>query len=410
MLLIPLGTTRPRQRVPWATFSLMTINIALIGYTLGDPDAINNAGFIPLDPSIWRWFISLFLHAGIFHLAGNMLFLWLFGTVVEDVLGPAMFLIFYFGGGACATLLDWSVSSAFTPVDLSMPRIGASGAIAGIMGVSAICFMRTKVHTFYLFTYFLMFKMGTVDIPVAWFGGLWVVWEVVQGFIMTSLASTLDVPVGGVAHWAHVGGFVFGLATALALRLRHRISQADILSGVASAEDTTGYYSQAGALEQVVQQQQTEDPETWLALGQAQEAENKERAAEAYSKALQLFLQQRKFPRAAEVYSIIKEYAKAETLPKGVFFDLACALEDSGRFFEAYPIFLLAAHEQAGTPRAETALIRAGEIARQELKSPEKAAEAYRMLIDNYPESRWVGMAIDGLRATGGPVRVVAAP
>jgi membrane associated rhomboid family serine protease len=387
------------------TYSLIAINTLVLICEFADPGIVDTLGFIPASPSPITWFVSLFFHADILHLAGNMLFLWLFGTVAEDVLGPLLFLAFYFGGGVAASLLDWVMSAAFGPGGLDVPRIGASGAIAGIIGLSAVCFMRTRVRVFYLFAYFLLWRTGIWEAPIALFGGLWVFWEIYQGLVSTSLAAAMGSAGGGIAHWAHVGGFAAGVVGALMLGLRAKVARADLISGTASVEDTSGFFSQAGELERLVNQSPT-DADSWYALGQAQEMSGRlPRAAEAYGKALQLFLAQRQLPRAAEAYAAMKEYAKPASLPPEVLFDLACALEETGHEFEAYDIFRLAAVSQRGTALAETSLIRAGELARNKLAEPMKAAEAFRALLADYPFSTWAGLAREGLRALRLPER-----
>jgi len=408
---LPLGTTRPRLRTPWVTYSLMGVNTLVLLLQMASPiEFTRSLCFVPADPSPIAWFTSIFAHAGLMHLGGNLLFLWLFGTVAEDVLGPLLFLAFYFGGAIGATLLDWLVSAAFVPADLMMPRLGASGAIAGIMGLSAVCFMRTKVRVLYFFMIMFLPRYGIWEAPIAVFGGLWVVWEFLLGSATTTAAAAMQTPIGGVAHWAHVGGFAAGMIAALLLHLRSRVAREDLLTGRAGIEDTSGFFSQAGELERVVAQTPG-DAESWYALGQAQELQGRlERAAAAYENALTLSLRQRDFPRAAAAYASMKEYAKPDSLPPAILFDLACALEETGHAFEAYDIFLLAAKTHAGQALAETSLIRAGELARKGLGEPEKAASAFRRLLEEYPFSNWVGLAQDGLRSLGLPEKAPAPP
>jgi membrane associated rhomboid family serine protease len=398
---LPLGTTRPKLRVPWVTYGLMVVNGVVMLYQLAQPDT-PLAAFVPAAPSLWGWFASTFVHAGPLHLAGNMFFLWLFGTVAEDMLGPWLFLGFYFGGSLGATLLDWLVSAAYTPNDLIVPRIGASGAIAGIMGLSAVCFMRTKVRTAYVFWIFVLARAGVADVPAPLFLGLWIGKEVFWGLVNTTIAASGWGEAGGVAHWAHVGGFAVGLLAALALGLRKRVSRDDLLTGRAGLEDTSGFFSQAGELERVVTAAPG-DAESWAALGRAQEISGRvQRAAESYGHALELFLRQRSFPRAAEAYAAMKEYSQPDALPADLLFDLGCALEECGHAFEAVPVFRLAAEKQQDSPVAETALIRAGDLARR-LREDDAAAEAFRALLQRYPFSTWAGRAQEGLRAMGLP-------
>lgn len=398
-LILPLGTSRPKLRVPWVTYGLMTVNAVVMVYQFAQPDT-PLAAFFPARPSLWGWFAATFVHADLLHLVGNMLFLWLFGTLAEEVLGAGLFLACYFGGAAGATLLDWLVTAAFIPQALALPHVGASGAIAGIMGLSAVCFMRTKVRIAYVIWVFLVARIGVAEVPAPLFLGLWVAYEIFQGLLTASFGAAGLADGGGVAHWAHVGGFAVGLFGALALGLRKRVSRDDLLTGRAGLEDTSGFFSQAGELERIVMEA-PEDADSWLALGKAQEVSGRvQRAAESYRRALELFLRQRNFPRAAEAYAAMKEYSQPEALAPELLFDLGCALEECGHAFEAVTVFRLAAENQRDDPVAETALIRAGELARR-LQEDDAAAEAFRVLLQRYPFSNWAGRAQEGLRAMG---------
>jgi membrane associated rhomboid family serine protease len=159
-------------------------------------------------------FVSMFLHGGWFHIAGNMLFLWVFGNNVEDRLGPVGFVLFYVLGGLAAMLLHL----AFDPSS-TVPAVGASGAIAGVLGAYLVLFPRARVTTLVIF-----FFITWVDLPASVVLVAWFVFQLFSG--VGTLASEVT---GGVAYWAHVGGFAFGVAAAwLLYRRRGRPSRAAI--------------------------------------------------------------------------------------------------------------------------------------------------------------------------------------
>jgi membrane associated rhomboid family serine protease len=139
---------------------------------------------------------SMFLHGGLLHLAGNMLFLWIFGNNVEDRLGHVRYLAFYLAAGVVATLAHVAVQPAST-----VPVVGASGAIAGIMGAYLVWFPRARVTTLFVF-FIILFR----QVQARWVLGLW--------FLSQFLVNPND----GVAWMAHVGGFVFGALVALVIR------------------------------------------------------------------------------------------------------------------------------------------------------------------------------------------------
>jgi membrane associated rhomboid family serine protease len=140
----------------------------------------------------------MFTHAGLLHLGGNMLFLWIFGNNVEDAMGPVRFVIFYLLAGLAASALQ----IVFGP-DSVTPNLGASGAIAGILGGYLLLYPRAKVVTIV----FIIFFFTILELPALLFLGIWFVQQLFFG----ALTSANTVAGGGVAYWAHVGGFAFGL-------------------------------------------------------------------------------------------------------------------------------------------------------------------------------------------------------
>jgi membrane associated rhomboid family serine protease len=393
---IPFGTNRPHWRFPYATYGLIFIN--LLVYFVQRTAHIT-PGFVPAQPSLWAWSISLFTHGGLLHLLGNMLFLWLFGTLAEDVLGIRLFLACYFGGAAAATGLDWLISSRFSPGDLGLPRLGASGAIAGIMGLSAVCFLRTKVKIGDV-VWLVTLRVGTAELGAPLFLGLWVGWEVLQGAFWTYAASHMRL-VGGVAHWAHVGGFLFGLVGALVLGLHKKVPRQDLIAGRRHVTDTFEAHSQVGELEKLVKQS-PQDAAAWKALGRALEVGGRQgRAGQAYEQAMKLYLEQRNGLEAAKAYRAASACLLIPDVPEGQQFELASGLERLGYHREAYALFRELQVHHPGEAEAETALMRAGEIAKTHLGQDELARDCYQLLLQNYPCSAWAGLAQEKLRRLG---------
>jgi membrane associated rhomboid family serine protease len=143
-------------------------------------------------------FTAMFTHAGLLHLGGNMLFLWIFGNNVEDAMGPVRFVVFYLLAGLAATGLQL----VFGP-DSVTPNLGASGAIAGVLGAYIVTYPRAKVVTLVV----LIFFFTILELPATLFLGIWFIQQLIFG----ALTSANTVAGGGVAYWAHVGGFVAGL-------------------------------------------------------------------------------------------------------------------------------------------------------------------------------------------------------
>jgi membrane associated rhomboid family serine protease len=207
---IPLKDLNPRRSYPIVNTSLILINVLVFvyQYTLS-PHAFKifmtaNAtvparfpawlsGHAPFEVAFLPLFTSMFLHAGIMHIAGNMLFLWIFGDNVEDFYGHFTYLLFYLVCGIGSGLLHvlFNLNSA-------LPAVGASGAISGVMGAYALLYPRSRILT-------LVF-IFLVPIPAVIILGYWFVLQFLAG--ITSLGMTAN---GGVAVWAHVGGFLLGM-------------------------------------------------------------------------------------------------------------------------------------------------------------------------------------------------------
>jgi membrane associated rhomboid family serine protease len=160
------------------------------------------------DKSWWQSiFVAMFLHGGWLHIAGNMLFLWIFGNNVEDKIGPVFYLLFYVLGGLAAA----AAQTATSPGSV-IPSLGASGAIAAVLGAYLVMFPRRRVLVLIFF-----FFITLIEVPAVVVLGFWFILQAFNGTAV--LAQHVD---GGVAYWAHIGGFVFGLLVALAFFPKER--------------------------------------------------------------------------------------------------------------------------------------------------------------------------------------------
>jgi membrane associated rhomboid family serine protease len=221
--MIPLRDDNPSSTVPWVTRAIIGANIAAfvlelsMGPRLGTfvmgwgvvPERL--AGAMSGNGSALAAFTtlltSMFLHGGWIHLIGNMWYLWIFGDNVEDRFGHTGFLFFYLASGIASAVLH-VVLNPLSPV----PTVGASGAIAGVLGAYAVLFPRARVIT--LVPIFLFLQI--VALPALLVLGLWFVVQFFSGTLALGGGG------GGVAWWAHVGGFAFGIAIAAAVRSGQR--------------------------------------------------------------------------------------------------------------------------------------------------------------------------------------------
>jgi membrane associated rhomboid family serine protease len=221
--MIPIRDTIRSYNFPVINWSIIVLNSLVFLYQLILPPAalqsfIRTFGMVPshisfANPaSFATLFTNMFLHGGWFHIISNMWVLYIFGDNVEDRMGSGRYLVFYLLSGLAANLLQ-----LFFSPGSNVPTIGASGAIAGVLGGYFLLFPRARVITLILLFIFPWF----VEIPAVIFLGFWFVTQLFSG--LSSLGTASGMQMGGIAWWAHVGGFVFGL---LLVRLFSRRPQA----------------------------------------------------------------------------------------------------------------------------------------------------------------------------------------
>jgi membrane associated rhomboid family serine protease len=218
---VPLSDNNPIRITPFVTYGLIITNILVFIYelTLSPPElerffrvwavtprelTASFSGTLPHASPVPEWvtlFTSQFLHGGWLHVLGNMLFLWIFGNNIEDRLGHVKFLIFYLGCGALAALTQWFFSAYST-----VPSLGASGAIAGVMGAYILRFPKAQILT--------LFPLGIVLLPIRipafFFLGIWFLQQALYGVASLGAPTNIGMQNGGIAYWAHAGGFIFG--------------------------------------------------------------------------------------------------------------------------------------------------------------------------------------------------------
>ncbi len=227
--MLPLTDHNPRRTVPVVTFALIALNVLafLWELSLGPSlqEALMKIAFIPRRfwlPGSWPQdlftaFASMFLHGGLLHIGSNMLYLWIFGDNIEDRLGHGRYVIFYF---LCGLIATWT-HAFFNPTSI-VPAIGASGAIAGVLGGYLILWPHARVTTLIPIFMFITVR----EIPAVLVLGLWFVLQLFSGVGSLGVRDAQDM--GGVAYFAHIGGFVAGMLLILALGgKRRKVSDRD---------------------------------------------------------------------------------------------------------------------------------------------------------------------------------------
>jgi membrane associated rhomboid family serine protease len=219
---LPLKDNVPTRNFPIVTVAIIAVNVVVWLWQVrtGIDKTVLHDGYYPcslqgpcVSPAsqfhhlVW-WkgaFTSMFMHGGWVHIGGNMLFLWIFGNNVEDALGRVRFAVWYVLAGLSATALQTLVTLHFSnAAGASIPNVGASGAIAGVLGAYLVLLPNARVLTA-IFIFFIIIR----EIPAIWFLGIWFLFQLWDG----GFAIVHPQASGGVAFFAHIGGFVFGMAT-----------------------------------------------------------------------------------------------------------------------------------------------------------------------------------------------------
>ncbi len=216
-MIFPIGDEQVRGgHRPIFAYTLIAVNVLVFIFQvtllpLLQQEFVMQYGVIPQEivqgQDYFTLFTNMFLHGGWMHLIGNMLFLWVFADNIEAVIGNFMFILFYLGGGLAA-----SAAHIFFNQDSIIPAIGASGAISAVLGAYLIMFPASKIKVFVLFLF------RSYYMPALFFLGIWGVQQFINGFISIVPSSAYT---SGVAWWAHIGGFVFGIIAGLLIRMKY---------------------------------------------------------------------------------------------------------------------------------------------------------------------------------------------
>jgi membrane associated rhomboid family serine protease len=232
--MIPLKDDVPSRSMPIVTVVLIALNVAAYVYQLSLAFAVDAGGRAAAEAFVFEFgatpcrltatcdrgdfpspyvtvFTSMFLHGSPLHVAGNMLYLWIFGDNVEDALGHGRFLLFYVLSGVAA-----AAAQTITGPTSTIPMIGASGAVSGVLGAYLLLFPYATILTLMIFGFFVR----SVHIPAVIVLGFWIVLQLINGWLTVSASAMGRGESGGVAWFAHIGGFLAGMVLLLLFRPR----------------------------------------------------------------------------------------------------------------------------------------------------------------------------------------------
>ncbi|UCH34893.1 MAG: rhomboid family intramembrane serine protease [Armatimonadota bacterium] len=388
---MPYATDRVRKRVPYATYTLIALNIlSYLGlHILSGPENVTAAqmqfGFVPSQGNWYSLITSMFVHLNVWHVFTNLLFLWVFGALIEDALGVTLFLTLLFGSQVGAQLVHAGVATGFGSANVAKPVIGASGAVAGLLGLAAVRFYRTRLRI----AYWVVVKAGVIEVAAWVFIALWAGYEMCTGILSVAAERAGVRGADPVAHWAHLGGFAFGIVGALMLRLRAEGQREYFLEELRRDPLSVSGYDVIGELHRLAQED-ADVPEVHHALAKQYVLERKyELAGHSYLRAVDRYLNAANRTGAAEAYEELTGCFPECLLNLRNQFGVALALEQEGRYGMAVHVFDQLAEAYPKSEEAQTSLMRAATLCVEQLADIQSALGYLERLAADYPEGRW---------------------
>jgi len=389
MLLVPFRTDRPRLRPAYLTALLIAVNVLVyVAWAVQSwcapssarsgsyPEAIASFGLWGTHLQPLAFVTHLFIHTDPLHLAGNMLFLWIFGSLIEDAIRPWGLAALYLGGGIVAAWVHLTLSTALG-YDANVPLVGASGSIAAIMGLFMVRFFRTRVELFCWFGWI----RRRLWVQSAWALLYWIGLETISG-LMDAFYDGGD----GISHWAHLGGFAAGAAIA------------PLLGSLAAArseyvsDDPVANLHAVGQAERIAEAERAlkASPNDvrllyWLAQAYRKSGQDRQATA-AYKRCLKRHAEHGRLKRAAEVYLELVQTGESTDLGPELLFQIAQYIE-ADHPGEAAQIYRSLATRYPTRDEAQQSLQCLAHLCRHRLNRPEEARYCLDELVRRYPES-----------------------
>ncbi len=342
-------------------------------------------GFVPASPQWYSVVTAMFLHGTPFHLIWNMLFLWIFGSHLEDALGRKSYAVLYFSSGVAALLIHYVMTLIFARAEAAIPAVGASGAVAGLLGLFAIRFYRTRI----LFTFLLV---STFTIPAIWGLLAWLGQEVYAG--LQSLISTEHT---GVANWAHVGGFMYGMLMALVLKLETEAGE-DYFVQDAEEALRLGKWDQVIERYAVIVSKDESNQVAHAALAKAYAMSGADELSRGhYRRAIELLIGASQPRQALVVYKELRMNYPDYAPPANMRYQIGCICETGGDYRQAYEEFEAVLAMEPAPPEAQVSLLKKAQITLRHFQRPREAVELFREFLQKYGDSAWAIAAEDGI-------------
>jgi membrane associated rhomboid family serine protease len=384
---LPFKIDRALKRLPLVTLLLIAVNVVLCLCTFWNRSVIDALGFKMNASGVYTWFTSMFLHGDpVFHLGGNMFFLWLFGSVVEDAIGRVRYIALYFVGGLAASLLHGLMVLAFMPQMRDVPAIGASGAIAAVVGLFAVRFYKTRMRLAYFVWIVVFVKWGVWKITSVAGVALWGAREVLSGLMAVSGSGS------NVANWAHIGGLAFGVGAALLIGFV-READREYLGDEAAAYAATGTHSVAAVKYRQLSAENPQDADALVASAcESTAASQSDAASREFGRAAALLAGARRTNDLVSAYERLLRSGPPARLDEKTLQAVGSAADASLRYDLAVPLYRELIDRYPASRDAERALFRIAHLYLAS-KMPAEARQTWAEFSAAYPDSEWYPFA-----------------
>lgn len=396
----PVGIDAELRRFPVMTAAYTGICIVVFVLACYAPGAAKldfyNLVYVPAEANPIVAVGAGFLHFGYFHLIGNLVYLVLLGRYVEDRVGPALFTLLYLSSAGVGNYLQ-GLFNIHVLHDPAIGIIGASGAISGLLGAFSVRFIRSRLRVAYWAFMPLQAytRAGTVEIPAVLAVALWFVMQMARGLVQAEGGA------GQVAHVTHIGGFVWGAMVAvLCGQYGHGKVESFMKEGETYARRGEPYAAQGSFIRYLTHR--PGDAHGYAALARAMAASgNEQGAAKTYRQACELLLSQQRRGESERLFHEALRGCPSFVLDAEHQLSLAFGLERNLKPFLAVCAYENFEDRYPAHPEAPFALLRAAGLHGTALGNPARAETCYRLLIERYPDDRWVDFAREQVRRLG---------
>ena len=380
-MLIPYATDRKLSRRPVVTYGLIAVNVltALVlylGWREHYRDILVQGALVPGHMKDWTLLTSMFLHVSIWHLLANLVYLWIFGRHIEDVLGSLTFAFTYASGGLAAALTHCLMAYTIVPAAASAPAVGASGAVAALMGIFAVRFASCRVKCF-----LWLWRPQLVEVRAALILVVWLAGEVAGGLLSARTHGPTP------AHWAHVGGFLCGALVAVIMNFGSD-ARDERLREQAISYVALGRWDQAVDHFRQLITRHPEDARSRANLAALYlQAGDQRRAAEQFEHAVAVHLRTDQPYDALRLLDTLQQELPTYRLSPAVALNVSRVEELAGRTDEALHTLLAIVHTSPRPAEFGEALLRAAELTSHRAETAPMALTLCDQFAERFPRS-----------------------